>query len=113
VMIRYPGNMVEIGKEASLKLPAAEDLADLLYEYANNHPVSDWTEEIDGYLTVDKVESGKIYFSDPEDIQGDDIILALPKKITDRCKVDWQISLFLGNTKKGWQIIEVGQVYAM
>lgn len=106
-------NMVEIGKEASLKLPAAEELADLLYEYANDHPVSDWTEEIDGYLEVEKVDSGKIYFSHPEDIQGDLIVLALPKEITDKCEAYWQINLFLGKTKKGWQIIEAGGVYPM
>ena len=106
-------NMVELGKEASSELPAAEELAETLFAYADCHPVSNWADEIDDYLTVEKVEPGKIYFSNPDDAQGDAVVLALPKKITDKCKVDWQINLFLGKTKKGWQIIEVGQVYAM
>jgi len=106
-------NMVELGKEASSELPAAEELAEMLFEYADCHPVSGWADEIDDYLTVKKVEPGKIYFSNPDNAHGDAVVLALPKRITDKCKVDWQINLFLGKTKKGWQIIEVGQVYAM
>lgn len=106
-------NMVELGKEASSELPAAEELAKMLFEYADCNPVSNWTDEIDDYLTVEKIEPGRIYFSNPEDIQGDAVVLALPKKMTDKCKAGWQINLFLGKTKKGWQIIEVGQVYAM
>lgn len=106
-------NMVELGKEASSKLPAAEELAKMLFEYADCHPVSNWADEIDGYLTVDKVEPAKIFFSSLEDNQGDYVVLELPKKITDKCKVGWQMNLFLGKTKKGWQIIEVGQVYSM
>ena len=88
-------------------MPAAGELARMLYEYANEHSVSDWTDEVDDYLTVDKIEPGKLYFSD------DDIVLKLPKRITDKCRVGWRINLCLGRTKKGWQIIEVGQVYAM
>ena len=106
-------NMVELGKEASSELPGAEELAEMLFEYADRHPVLNWTDEIDDYLTVEKVEPAKIYFSNPKDVQGDAVVLALPKKITDKCKAGWQINLFLGKTKKGWQIIEVGQVYAM
>ena len=102
-----PNNMIELGKEASTELPAAEELTKMLYEYADEHSVSDWTDEVDDYLTVDKIEPGKLYFSD------DDIVLKLPKRITDKCRVGWRINLCLGRTKKGWQIIEVGQVYAM
>ena len=102
-----PNKMIELGKEASTELPAAEELAKMLYEYAEEHVVSDWTDEVDDYFTVDKIEPGKLYFSD------DNIVLKLPKRITDKCKVGWNIGLFLGKTKKGWQMIEVGQVYAM
>jgi len=102
---------VMCGKE--MLKSAGTVLAEMLFEYADCHPVSGWADEIDDYLTVKKVEPGKIYFSNPDNAHGDAVVLALPKRITDKCKVDWQINLFLGKTKKGWQIIEVGQVYAM
>lgn len=106
-------DMMNRGAEAVTELPAADKLAEMLYNYAKSHPVSDWTNEVDDYLTVEKVELGKIYFSAPEDVEDDIIILSLPKRITDKCKVGWNISLFLGKTEKGWKIIESGGVYAL
>lgn len=109
-------NMVGRGAEATRKLPAAETLAEMLYDYANDHPVSRWTDEIEDYFTVEKVEPGKLYLSPytPADEHKNDIIeLSLPRKITDLVEVGWDISLFIGKTKKGWQIIETGGVYAL
>lgn len=109
-------NMAGRGAEATNKLPAAETLAEMLYEYANCHPVSKWTEEIEDYFTVEKVGPGKLYLSPytPSNEHKDDIIeLSLPRKITDLVEVGWDISLFVGKTKKGWQIIETGGVYAL
>lgn len=109
-------NMIKRGAEATTKLPAAEKLAEMLYEYANCHPVSRWTEKIEDYFTVEKVEPGKLYFSPytpVDEVEDDIIVLSLPRNITDLVEVGWDISLFLGKTGKGWQIIESGGVYAL
>ncbi|MFQ5771665.1 MAG: hypothetical protein ACE5HX_14110 [bacterium] len=104
-------NMVKRGAEAVTNLPAAEELAEMLYEYANAHPTSKWTDEIEDYFTVEKVEPGKLHLSAFMDRGEDIIVVSVPKKITDLCKVGWDISLFLGKTSKGWKIIESGGVY--
>jgi len=109
-------DMVGSGVKAANKLPAAETLAEMLYDYANDHPVSKWTEKIEDYFTVEKVEPGKLYLSPytPAGEHKDDIIeLSLPRRITDLVEVGWNISLFIGKTKKGWQIVETGGVYAL
>jgi hypothetical protein len=104
---------VDLATEAVTELPAAEELAEMLYSYAESHQISKWTDEVDDYLTVERVNPGKIYFSAPEDVEDEIIILSLPKRITNKCKVGWNISLFLGKTEKGWKIIESGGVYAL
>lgn len=109
-------NMAGRGQEAAKKLPAAETLAEMLYDYANDHPVSRWTDEIEDYFTVEKVEPGKLYlssFTAGDEPEEDIIVLSLPKRITNMVEVGWDISLFIGKTKKGWQIIETGGVYAL
>jgi len=104
-------NMVERGTEAATNLPAAEELAEMIYKYADSHPISKWTDEIEDYFTVKKVEPCKLHLSAFMDGGEDIIVVSVPKKITDLCKVGWDISLFLGKTSKGWKIIESGGVY--
>ncbi len=106
-------NMIERGTEAATNLPVAEELAELLYEYANAHPISKWTDEIEDYFTIEKVEPGKLYLSDFMGAKDEIITLLLPRNITNLCKVGWDISLFLGKTGRGWQIIESGGAYAL
>jgi hypothetical protein len=104
-------NMTGRGKEAAKKLPAAETAAEMLYNYAKDHPLSGWTDEIDDYFAVEKVEHGKLYLQPY--IHDNAIELSLPKKITDMVEAGWDINLLVGKTTKGWQIIETGNVYAL
>ena len=104
-------DMTGQGREAAKKLPVAETIAEMLYNYAEDHPLSEWTEEIDDYFTVEKVERRKLYLQ--PHIHDDAIELSLPKEITDLVEVGWDINLLVGKTTKGWRIIETGNVYAL
>ena len=98
-----------IAAEAARELPAAERLARLLYEYAQQHAPRYWTAELDDYFTVDKVEPGLLYLSAMT--SADSVEVSVPKEITDHCRVGWQVNLLLGKTRNGWSILETGNVY--
>jgi hypothetical protein len=98
-----------IASEAARELPAAERLARLLYEYAQNHAPRYWTSELDDYFIIDEVRPGILYLSG---VSGAGILeVRIPKEITDHCRVGWQINLLLGKTRNGWCILETGNVY--
>ncbi len=95
--------------EAARELPAAERLARLLYDYAQNHAPRYWTSELDDYFTIEEIRPGILSLS------GDTIAgmveVRVPKEITDHCRLGWQINLLLGKTRNGWCILETGNVY--
>jgi len=98
-----------IASEAARELPAAERLARLMYEYAQNHAPRYWTSELDDYFVIDEVKSGILYLSG---LSGGGIVeVRVPREITDHCRVGWQINLLLGKTRNGWCILETGNVY--
>lgn len=108
--------MTGSGTHAAKSLPAAEELGEELYRYCQSHAPLEWTDLVEDYFTIKKVEPGKLYVSPltPMDPGEDDpVVLSLPKTITDLCWVGWDISLALGKTPRGWQIIESGSVTAV
>ncbi len=101
------------GAAAAKALPAGERLAEALDRYCEAHAPDEWTEEIDDYFTVEKIEPGKLHLSPLLGAELDDddaIVVSLPKAITDLCQVGWQINLAIGKTKKGWRLLESGNV---
>ncbi|MDY0038839.1 MAG: hypothetical protein RBS57_00890 [Desulforhabdus sp.] len=98
-----------IAAEAARELPAAERLARLLYDYAQNHAPRYWTSELDDYFTVEEMEPGVLSLSGATTT--DLVEVKVPKEITDHCKLGWQLNLLLGKTRNGWCILETGNVY--
>jgi hypothetical protein len=98
-----------IAAEAARELPAAERLARLFFDYAQNHAPRYWTSELDDYFTMDEVKSGLLLLSGMS--TGGIVELRVPKDITDHCRVGWQVNLLLGKTRNGWCILEAGNVY--
>jgi hypothetical protein len=106
---------MQTGATAAKALPAAERLAEALYDYCRRHPVDDWSDEIDDHFTVEKVQPDRLHLTPLLGDPGEDetIVLHLPQAITALCQVGWEISLALGKTSKGWRILESGTVYAL
>lgn len=98
-----------IASEAARELPAAERLARLLYEYAQNHAPRYWTSELDDYFTIEKVHAGILILSSGS--MSGIVEVRVPKEITDHCRLGWQVNLLLGKTRNGWCILETGNVY--
>jgi hypothetical protein len=38
---------------------------------------------------------------------------AVPREITDLAEEGWAVTLWLGRTRRGWKILDVGNVYPM
>lgn len=104
-------DVIKYGTEALTNISAAEEFARTLYEYTNNHKPSEWVDQVEDYFNVDKVEPGKLYLSAFKKSTDGIIVVSVPKKITDICKVGWDLSLSLGKTSEGWKIIESKGVY--
>lgn len=100
--------IVDRGATATKELPATEELAWMLADYADCSDV-DCDEMIEDYFTIEAVEPSKLRlsaFSEEEEF-----IVPVSRNISNACKVGWSISGALGKTNKGWRIIEVWNVY--
>lgn len=100
----------ERAAEASRDLPAAQDVADLLDAYVDMHAPANYTREIEDHFMVTRIERGKLWL-DPFTSGGREIgPVPVPPKISQRCKVGWDISGIAVKTSKGWRLIEVWNV---
>jgi len=101
----------ELVDELKEELPKVEELSGLIYEYIQNHPVGKFSEICDSYFRVTKIESGKLWLEDDMGGKGDIGPIIVSTEISSLCKVGWVINLELGKTRKGWEMLESGNVY--
>ena len=100
--------VVNRGDTGAKELPATEDLACMLADYADQ-TAPDCDAALEDCFTIEAVEPGKLHLSDFSG--GDEIIVPVPRYISNACRVGWQISGAIGKTAKGWHILEVWNVY--
>jgi hypothetical protein len=114
-----PGQMAYfrelVGDKAGSDLAACEEFRLQLSAYVGSHPV-DAPEDIpdNDYLeddfTIRKVEAGKLRLASFD--QGE-IVITLPKKITDKAKAGWSVLLEIARIRGTWRILNVGNVYPL
>ncbi len=102
------GQMTDRGATAAKELPATEDLAYMLAEYADYTAVS-CAEVLEDHFTVVATEPGKLHLS--QFLQNDRITISVPGEISDACRTGWSISGALGKSGSGWHILDVWNVY--
>ncbi len=100
--------VVSSGATAAKELPATEELAWMLADYADCTAV-DCDEVIEDHFTIEAVEPGKLRLS--AFLGNDEIIVPVSRNISNACRVGWSISGALGKTGKGWCILEAWNVY--
>lgn len=91
--------------------PDAEEFSDLLCLYAMTHSPSDYSEDLDDFFRIAKIEPGKLWFENLYDSKIQIGPVSLPPEITSKARTGWSLSLLLGKTKKGWQVLESGSAY--
>jgi hypothetical protein len=100
--------LVSRGATAAKELPATEELAWMLAEYADRTAV-DCAEVVEDHFTIEAVEPGKLLLSTLS--ANDELIVPVSRNISNACRVGWSISGALGKTGKGWCILEAWNVY--
>jgi hypothetical protein len=104
-------NSAEIVDELKGELPKVEELSSLIYDYIQNSPPEDFTESVEGYFRVIKIEPRKLWLEDYIGGAGTLGPVSVSTEISSMCKVGWVICLELGKISKGWQMLESGNVY--
>ena len=92
-------------------LPNVTELSDLIYEYAEYAPPINFTKTVEGYFPVTKIQPGKLWLGDYSEQEGKIGPVFVSDEISSLCKIGWSICLKLGKTRKGWEILESGNVY--
>lgn len=92
-------------------LPKVAELSDLIYEYTEYAPPIDFTKTVEGHFPVTKIQPGKLWLRNYLEQEGKIGPVFVSDEISSLCKVGWMISLKLGKTRRGWEILESGNVY--
>jgi len=104
----YAVDVVRRGAAAVKELPATEELAQKLYHYVDS-TAADFDDVIEGYFTIDEVEPGKLHLS--AWLGDEQIVVPVPRDISDASGVGWSISGVMGRKGKDWRILEAWNVY--
>ncbi|MGB3459665.1 MAG: hypothetical protein WBB08_10330 [Halobacteriota archaeon] len=83
----------------------------MIYEYIEDNPPEDFSESVDGYFRVIKIEQRKLWLEDYIGCGGALGPVSVSTEISSMCKEGWVIYLELGKTSKGWQMLVSGSVY--
>lgn len=101
--------IIEIGSESSVDLPASEELRVMLVDCANSYFGGE-VETIQGHFTVVAVQSGKLSLSSL-DLMEKGIVIKVPKHVSNACKAGWTISGELGKKGKKFFFTDIWNVY--
>jgi len=101
----------ELVDELKDELPKVEEISGLIYDYIQNNPIDDFTENVHGYFRVTKIESRKLWLEDHMRDKRTVGPVSVSTEISSMCKVGWVINLDLGKTGKSWKMLESGNVY--
>jgi hypothetical protein len=101
---------VERGADAAHDLPKAEKLSRLLFEQCrkttlDDDALDDDDDYIEGYLTIDRVEPGALWF------EGGIGPVKVAKAASDIAQPNWSVNIVLARAKNVWHVLEVGNVY--
>lgn len=102
---------IEVTDKAKEDLPQCEELANLIYECCEYGDYEEYTETMDRYWQVTKIQPGKLWFEDYTGSGKKIGPVRVDYEISSLCKIGWVINLVLGKTRRGWKMLESGNVY--
>jgi hypothetical protein len=104
-------NSAEIVDDLKDELPKVVELSSLIYDYIQDNPPEKFSESVDGYFRVTKIEPRKLWLEDYIGCGGTLGPVSVSLEISSMCKEGWVIYLELGKTSKGWQMLISGTVF--
>ena len=81
----------ELVDELKDELPKVEEISGLIYDYIQNNPIDDFTENVHGYFRVTKIESRKLWLEDYMRDKRTVGPVSVSTEISSMCKVGWVI----------------------
>ena len=102
----------ELGAEAARNLPAGEELAARLNDFADNAMRDEPTEIQEGHFSITQVGRDRIWVE--SFLEGSKLgPIRLPPDIAACCQPGWRISGMVGRFGRAWGIVEVWNVYPL
>ena len=98
-------------RELKDDVPAAKELAFLLFEYIESHPVKKYTKRLSSYFEVEKIEPGKLWLYEYYTLGQTVGPVIVSPEISSKAKVGWTVYLAVGKTGNIWQPLVPGIVY--
>ncbi|MBN1484565.1 MAG: hypothetical protein JXA37_07570 [Chloroflexia bacterium] len=104
---------VETAAEAGRDLPRAERLSELLFALAQSDFPGEILEQVDDQFSIARVEPGRLWLEGCLSSAATIGPIAVSREISELAQEGWTVSMLLGRTRKGWRILEVGNVYPL
>lgn len=100
----------ERATEAVKELPAAQDVLELLDEFAAMNATADFDYELEDHFWIKKIEPGKLWLEPLTSHDGVIGPVPVPKQVTQICGEMWDIGGVVVKTRRGWRFLEVWNV---
>lgn len=102
------------GERPGRRLAGCDEFARLLWQYVQAHPASapddlPAEDHRDEEFMIRSVEPGKLHLEALLD--GDEIMLTLPKAVTATACAGWSVDLELARLRGRWRVLSVGDAY--
>jgi hypothetical protein len=100
----------ELVGETARDLPASQKLLDRLDDWLAENAPEEYGREVEGHFWIKRVEPGRLWLEPI--LSGERAIgpIPVPEKVTRACKVGWDVGGVVGETAKGWRLVEVWNI---
>lgn len=98
-------------QELKVDVPAAKELALLLFEYIESQPLQRYTKRLSGYFEIEKIETGRLWLYEYYTLGQTIGPVIVSEEISSKAKADWTVYLAVGKTGKTWKPLMVGAAY--
>jgi hypothetical protein len=98
-------------QELKVDVPAAKELALLLFEYIKSQPLQRYTKRLSGYFEIEKIEPGRLWLYEYYTLGQTIGPVIVSEKISSKAKAGWTVYLAVGKSGNIWNPITGGPVY--
>ncbi|AAM06939.1 hypothetical protein [Methanosarcina acetivorans] len=98
-------------QELKADVPAAKELALLLFEYIESQPLKTYTKRLSGYFKIEKIEPGKLWLYEYYTLGQTICPVIVSEKISSKARVGWTVYLAIGINGNIWNPLTGGPVH--
>jgi hypothetical protein len=104
------GSTGELVGEYARDLPASQELLDRLDDGLAENAPEHYGREVEGHFWIRRVEPGRLWLELMIPGEGEIGPIPVPEAITRACKVGWDVGGVVGQTARGWRLVEVWNI---